>query len=103
MLLGGQVEPWDVDWAHEQAVKALEWLARNYPECSGSEGLREHDKAANEAAMRAGPGRLPRGPQKLLQGRQGRGASDKKGSGMTHLVIWLLRGSSLSTRSKPRS
>jgi phage host-nuclease inhibitor protein Gam len=53
MLLGGQVEPWDVDWAHEQAVKALEWLARNYPECSGSEGLREHDKAANEAAMRA--------------------------------------------------
>jgi hypothetical protein len=21
MLLGGQVEPWDVDWAHEQAVR----------------------------------------------------------------------------------
>jgi tetrahydromethanopterin S-methyltransferase subunit A len=50
MLLGGQVEPWDVEWAHEQAVKALEWLARNYPECSGSVRLGEHDKAVDEAA-----------------------------------------------------
>jgi hypothetical protein len=44
------VEPWDTEWAFEQAVKALEWLAKNYPECSGAEGLREHDKAADEAA-----------------------------------------------------
>ena len=43
-------EPWDTEWAHEQAVKALGWLAENYPECSGAEGLREHDKAADEAA-----------------------------------------------------
>jgi hypothetical protein len=43
-------EPWDVEWTHEQAVKALEWLAENYPECSGAEGLRGHDKAADEAA-----------------------------------------------------
>jgi hypothetical protein len=44
------VEPWDTEWAHEQAVKALRWLAENYPECIGAEGLREHDKAADEAA-----------------------------------------------------
>jgi hypothetical protein len=44
------VEPWDTEWAHEQAVRALEWLAKNYPECSGSQGLREHDVAADEAA-----------------------------------------------------
>ena len=43
-------EPWDVEWAHEQAVKALEWLAENYPECNGAEGLRGDDKAAEEAA-----------------------------------------------------
>jgi len=48
MTLG--VEPWDTEWAHEQAVKALEWLANNYPECSGAEGLREHDEAADGAA-----------------------------------------------------
>jgi hypothetical protein len=28
----------------------LEWLAKNYPECSGAEGLREHDKAAASSA-----------------------------------------------------
>jgi hypothetical protein len=44
------VEPWDTEWAFEQAVKVLAWLAKNYPECSGAEGLREHDKAADEAA-----------------------------------------------------
>jgi len=43
-------EPWDEGWVHEQAVKALGWLAKNYPECSGAEGLREYDKAADEAA-----------------------------------------------------
>lgn len=49
---GEPVEPWIAECAHEQAVKALEWLAKNYPECSGAEGLREHDEAADEAAMR---------------------------------------------------
>jgi hypothetical protein len=44
------VELWNMEWAHEQALKALEWLAKNYPECSGAEGLREHDEAADEAA-----------------------------------------------------
>jgi|1185.fasta_scaffold160710_2 hypothetical protein len=44
------VEPWDTEWAAEQARRALEWLARNYPKCAGSELLREHDKAADEAA-----------------------------------------------------
>jgi hypothetical protein len=43
-------EPWDTEWAHEQVVKALRWLAENYPECSGAVGLREHDKTADEAA-----------------------------------------------------
>jgi hypothetical protein len=43
-------ESWDEGWAHEQAVKALGWLAKNYPECSGSVRLREHDEAADEAA-----------------------------------------------------
>jgi hypothetical protein len=44
------IEPWDTEWAFEQAVKALAWLAKNYPECSGAEGLRGHDEAAAEAA-----------------------------------------------------
>jgi hypothetical protein len=44
------VEPWDTEWAYEQACKALEWLAEKYPECSGAEGLKKHDKAADEAA-----------------------------------------------------
>jgi hypothetical protein len=43
------VELWNMEWAHEQALKALEWLAKNYPECSGAEGLRERDKATDEA------------------------------------------------------
>jgi hypothetical protein len=44
------VELWNMEWAHEQALKALEWLAKNYPECSGAEELRERDKATDEAA-----------------------------------------------------
>ena len=48
MTVGG--EPWDTEWALEQAVKALTWLAKNYPEGSGAEVLREHDKAADKAA-----------------------------------------------------
>ena len=34
------VEPWDTEWAHEQAVRALEWLAQ----------LDERREAADEAA-----------------------------------------------------
>ena len=44
------VEPWHTEWAHEQACRALEWLAEKYPEGSGAEGLRKYDKAADEAA-----------------------------------------------------
>ena len=50
MSAAKSIEPWDTEWAHEQAVKALEWLAENYPECSGAEGLREHYKAVDESA-----------------------------------------------------
>jgi hypothetical protein len=42
----GGVEPWDTEWAHQQARRSLEWLAEYYPECSGSAALREYDKAA---------------------------------------------------------
>jgi hypothetical protein len=45
------VEPWDVEWAAELADEALAYFARHYPECAASEVLREHEKAANEAAM----------------------------------------------------
>lgn len=33
------VEPWDVEKAAELASEALAYLARHYPECSGSEVL----------------------------------------------------------------
>jgi hypothetical protein len=46
----GPVEPWDCEWAHEQAAKVLEWLARNFPECGGSVRFRECDEAVDEAA-----------------------------------------------------
>jgi hypothetical protein len=46
-------EPWDTEWAAEKASEVLHYLARNYPECAASEALREHEKAAHEAAMRA--------------------------------------------------
>jgi hypothetical protein len=46
-------EPWwDTEWAAQKASEALHYLARNYPECAASEVLREHEKAAYEAAMR---------------------------------------------------
>ena len=46
------VEPWDTERAAQLAAEALRWLGRNYPECVASEVLREHEKAAHEAAMR---------------------------------------------------
>jgi hypothetical protein len=44
-------EPWDTQWAAGLATQALMWLARNYPECAGSDALREHEDAAYGAAM----------------------------------------------------
>jgi hypothetical protein len=47
-------EPWDMDWAAERAAEALRYLGRNYPECLEKlQVLDEHEKVANEAAMRA--------------------------------------------------
>jgi hypothetical protein len=46
-------EPWDTAWAGELASEALAYLARYYPECSGSEALRPYEDAAHEAAMDA--------------------------------------------------
>jgi hypothetical protein len=43
-------EPWDVELAAELAGEALAYLARPYPECSGSEALRPYEEAAHEAA-----------------------------------------------------
>jgi len=47
------VEPWDTDKAAQLAAGALRWLGRNYPECAGSNVLREHEQAAHEAAIEA--------------------------------------------------
>jgi hypothetical protein len=47
------VEPWDTDKAAQLAAEALRWLGRNYPECTGSNVLREHEQAAQEAAIEA--------------------------------------------------
>ncbi len=47
------VEPWDIERADELASEALAYLARHYPECSGSEALRPYEEAAHEAAMDA--------------------------------------------------
>lgn len=46
-------EPWDAEWAADLASQALNYLARFYPECSGSEVLRAHEDAAHRAAMDA--------------------------------------------------
>ena len=46
------VEPWDIEWAAQKASEALHFLARNYPECAGSQVLGEHEEAGYEAAMR---------------------------------------------------
>jgi hypothetical protein len=46
-------EPWDVDKAAELAAEALAYLARHYPECSGSEALGPYEDAAHDAAMDA--------------------------------------------------
>jgi hypothetical protein len=47
------VEPWDIERADELASEALAYLARHYPECSGSEALRPYEEAAHDAAMDA--------------------------------------------------
>jgi hypothetical protein len=46
-------EPWNTEWAAELASEALVYLARHYPECSGSVSLRPYEEAAHEAAMDA--------------------------------------------------
>jgi hypothetical protein len=46
-------EPWDIEWAGELAGETLAYLARHYPECSGSEALRPYEEAAHDAAMEA--------------------------------------------------
>jgi hypothetical protein len=46
-------EPWDTEWAAERAAEALRWLGTNYPECAGSDVLKEHEDAAYRAAMDA--------------------------------------------------
>jgi hypothetical protein len=69
------VEPWDTEWAYEQPVKALDWLAKNYPECSGAEGFREHDEAAaagdREAYLEALRAYCRAGRNEALRIRQG--------------------------------
>ena len=47
------VEPWDIEKAAQLASEALAYLARHYPECSGSEALRPYEEAAHDAAMDA--------------------------------------------------
>jgi hypothetical protein len=47
------VEPWDTEKAAQLAAEALRYLARHYPECSGSEALRPYEDAAHDAAMDA--------------------------------------------------
>jgi hypothetical protein len=47
------VEPWDVEWAAEQAAAALRYLGRNAPEVLENTSLLEpHEETAHEAAMR---------------------------------------------------
>ena len=42
---------WDTEWAAERAADALQYLAANYPEASGSEALHPHQDAAHAAAV----------------------------------------------------
>lgn len=47
------VEPWDVEWAAEQAAAALRYLGRNAPEVLDNTSVLEpREEAANQAAMR---------------------------------------------------
>jgi hypothetical protein len=47
------VEPWETEWAAEQAAAALRYLGRNAPEVFDNAGVLEpHEEAANRAAMR---------------------------------------------------
>jgi hypothetical protein len=46
-------EPWDTEWAAEQAAAALRYLGRHAPEVLENTGVLEpHEKAAHQAAMR---------------------------------------------------
>jgi len=46
------VEPWDIEWAAEQAAAALHYLGRNAPEVlENTSVLQPHEEAAHEAAM----------------------------------------------------
>lgn len=69
-------KPWDCEWAAELAGDALKYLGRNYPEFL--ENLRALDQRGGGApgghARRSGW--IPRGPQKLLQGRSRCGVGD---------------------------
>jgi hypothetical protein len=76
-------EPWDVDKAAELAAEALAYLARHYPECSGSEALGPYEDAAHDAAMDADKEEVQGGPEGLHEGRQGRGPQDTTGCGMS--------------------
>jgi hypothetical protein len=49
--LASETEPWDTQWAAERAATALRYLGTYYPECAGSEALREHETVAHEAAL----------------------------------------------------
>src|SRR5215212_4658076 len=49
------VEPWDVEWAAEQAAAALRYLGRNAPEVlENTSVLEPHEESAHQAAMCGG-------------------------------------------------
>ena len=46
-------QPWDTEWAAEQAAAALRYLGRNAPEVlENTSVLEPHEEAAHQAAMR---------------------------------------------------
>jgi hypothetical protein len=50
---GVGVEPWDAEWAAEQAAAALRYLGRNAQEVlENTSVLEPHEEVAHEAAMR---------------------------------------------------
>jgi hypothetical protein len=47
------VEPWDTEWAAEEAAAALHYLGRNAPEVlENTSVLEPHEEAAHQGAMR---------------------------------------------------
>jgi hypothetical protein len=64
--LASGTEPWDTQWAAERAAAALRYLGTHYPECAGSEALREHEEAAHEAATDGDEVSIPRSSPRLL-------------------------------------